>query len=42
MNELAWGTNNDLNENQFYNRVEDIKFISDLLRSSQYGTSPSI
>ncbi|MBR3156240.1 MAG: AAA family ATPase [Methanobrevibacter sp.] len=42
MNELAWGTNNDLNENQFYNRVEDIKFISDLLRSSQYGASPSI
>ena len=42
MNELAWGTNNDLNENQFYNRVEDIKFISDLLRSSKYGTSPSI
>lgn len=42
MNELAWGTNNDLNENQFYNRVEDIKFISDLLRSGQYGTSPSI
>lgn len=36
------GTNNDLNENQFYNRVEDIKFISDLLRSGQYGTSPSI
>lgn len=42
MNELAWGTNSDLNENQFYNRVEDIKFISDLLRSGQYGTSPSI
>lgn len=42
MNELAWGTNNDLNDNQFYNRVEDIKFISDLLKSSQYGTSPSI
>ena len=42
MNELAWGTNNDLNDNQFYNRVEDIRFISDLLKSSQYGTSPSI
>ena len=42
MNELAWGTNIDLNDNQFYNRVDDIKFISDLLRSSQYGTSPSI
>ena len=42
MNELAWGTNIDLNDNQFYNRVEDIEFISDLLRSSQYGTSPSI
>lgn len=42
MNELAWGTNNDLNDNQFYNRVDDIKFISDLLKSSQYGTSPSI
>ena len=42
MNELAWGTNHDLNDNQFYNRVEDIKFISDLLKSSQYGTSPSI
>lgn len=42
MNELAWGTNNDLNDNQFYNRVEDIRFISDLLKSSKYGTSPSI
>lgn len=42
MNELAWGTNNDLNDNQFYNRIDDIKFISDLLKSSQYGTSPSI
>ena len=42
MNELAWGTNNDLNENQFYNRVDDIQFISDLLKSSKYGTSPSI
>ena len=42
MNELAWGTNNELNDKQFYNRVKDIKFISDLLKSSQYGTSPSI
>ena len=42
MNELAWGTNNDLNDNQFYNRVEDIEFISNLLKSSRYGTSPSI
>lgn len=42
MNGLDWGTNNDLNDNQFYNRVEDIKFISYLLKSSQYGTSPSI
>jgi len=42
MNELAWGTNTDLNNKQFYNRNEDIKFISDLLKSSQYGTSPSI
>ena len=42
MNELAWGTNTDLDETQFYNRTNDIKFISDLLKSSQYGTSPSI
>ncbi len=42
MNELAWGTNNDLNDKQFYNRIEDIRFISDLLKSSKYGTSPSI
>lgn len=42
MNELAWGTNIDLDDNQFYNRTEDIKFISDLLKSGQYGTSPSI
>lgn len=27
MNELAWGTNNDLNDNQFYNRIEDINKI---------------
>ena len=42
MNELAWGTNTNLDDTQFYNRTKDIKFISDLVKSSQYGTSPSI
>ena len=42
MNKLPWGNNIELNENQFYNRVDDIKFITDLLKSSQYGSSPSI
>ena len=42
MNELPWGTNNDLDDTKFYNRHEDIQFISDLLKNSQYGNSPSI
>ena len=42
MNELPWGTNNNLDDTKFYNRHEDIQFISNLLKNSQYGNSPSI
>ena len=42
MDEIASITDTNLTETQFYNRTNDIKFISDLLKSSQYGTSPSI
>ena len=31
-----------LDENEFYNRTEDIKFISDIFDGAEYGASPTI
>lgn len=42
MHQMAWGTDAKLSEYEFYNRKEDIRFISNLLKSSQYGSSPTI
>lgn len=42
MNNLPWGTDENLDENQFYNRNETIDLLSNLLNSSQYGSTPSI
>ena len=42
MNNLPWGTDENLKEDQFYNRVETIDLLSNMLNSSQYGSTPSI
>ncbi|MBQ2636811.1 MAG: ATP-binding protein [Methanobrevibacter sp.] len=40
--EIPWGTDGDLDETQFYNRIEDIEFVSNWLNSTQNGSSPTI
>lgn len=42
MMEIAWGTDSNLNDSQFYDRIEDVEFLSNLLDSSQYGSTPTI
>lgn len=42
MNNLPWGTDEILDENQFYNRTETINLLSNMLNSSQFGSTPSI
>ena len=39
---IAWGTESNLDDNLFYNRTEDLKFLKDILDSSQYGSTPTI
>ena len=39
---IAWGTENNLNDELFYNRKKDLKFLTDILDSSQYGSTPTI
>lgn len=40
--DIAWGTDNELTDSQFYNRVDDINMISNLLNSSTQGSTPTI
>ncbi len=40
--EIPWGTDGDLDETQFYNRIEDIEFVSNWLNSTQNGSAPTI
>lgn len=42
MTSLALGNDNDLDNSQFYNRVNEIKFISDNLELTQKGSTPTI
>ncbi|OED30397.1 ATP-binding protein [Methanosphaera sp. WGK6] len=42
MYHMAWGTDVELNDYEFYNRTEDIEFISNLLKGTTYGSSPTI
>lgn len=42
MMEIAWGTDSNLNDSQFYDRIDDVEFLSNLLDSSQYGSTPTI
>lgn len=39
---IAWGTDSNLDDSLFYNRKNDLKFIEDILDSSQYGSTPTI
>lgn len=40
--DIAWGTDADLDETQFYNRTEDIEFLGNLLDTTQRGSAPTI
>ena len=42
MMDIAWGSDEELTDKQFYNRISDIEFISGLLDSTRYGSSPTI
>ena len=39
---IAWGTENNLDDTLFYNRKEDLNFLTSILDSSQYGSTPTI
>lgn len=42
MMEIAWGTDSNLKDSQFYDRIDDVEFLSNLLDSSQYGSTPTV
>ena len=39
---IAWGTENNLDDTLFYNRKKDLEFLTSILNSSQYGSTPTI
>jgi len=39
---IACGTENNLDDTLFYNRKEDLEFLTNILDSSQYGSTPTI
>jgi AAA+ ATPase superfamily predicted ATPase len=42
MEDLAWGTDAELSDNQFYNREDDISLIKSLLETTSKGSPPTI
>ena len=42
MSSLPLGNDNDLDDTQFYNRTEEISFISDNLEMTKNGSTPTI
>lgn len=42
MDDLPWGTDAELTDEQFYNRENDISLIKSLLESSSHGSPPTI
>lgn len=42
MGNLSLGNVNDLDDSQFYNRLEEISFISDNLELTKKGSTPTI
>ena len=41
MTNLPLGNDNDLDDSQFYNRTDEIRFISDNLELTQKGSTPT-
>lgn len=39
---IAWGTDNELTDAEFFNRIDDINLLSNLLKTSQNGSTPTI
>ena len=42
MTSLPLGNDNDLDDTQFYNRVDEISFLSDNLELTKKGSTPTI
>ncbi len=42
MEDLAWGTDTELTDEQFYNRERDISLIKSLLETTSTGSSPTL
>ena len=42
MQQLSWGTDGYLNDDEFYNRTSELNLIYNLLDTTQYGSSPTI
>lgn len=42
MKQLSWGNDGYLNDYEFYNRTEDLNLLTNLLDTTQYGSSPMI
>lgn len=42
MHLIPWGNDGNLTDEQFYNRTEDISIIKSLLKTTEYGTAPTI
>lgn len=42
MGNLPWGTNSELSNEQFYNRIDDINHLKNLLKTTSEGTPPTI
>lgn len=42
MEDIPWGTDSQLTDNQFYNREEDLEFIKNLLNTTASGSPPTI
>lgn len=42
MEDIAWGTDAELTDEQFYNREEEILWIKNLLETTAHGSSPTI
>jgi predicted AAA+ superfamily ATPase len=42
MENLAWGTDSELTDEQFYNRERDIILIKSLLKTTENGSPPTI
>ena len=39
---IAWGSENNLDDTLFFNRKEDLNFLTSILDSFQYGFTPTI